>query len=104
MPFEQPASLDALLYGDLDDFGRVRETVDSTLTGWIDGLSEADTDRLLTYHDTAGTPHCKHVGSLISHLFLHQTHHRGQITTLLSQVGIDFGETDILEILPEKAP
>ena len=29
-----------------------------------------------------------------------QVHHRGQITTLMSQLGIDFGDTDILEILP----
>jgi uncharacterized damage-inducible protein DinB len=28
-------------------------------------------------------------------MFNHQTHHRGQITTLLSQIGIDIGETDL---------
>jgi uncharacterized damage-inducible protein DinB len=32
---------------------------------------------------------------LVSHLFNHQTHHRGQITTLLSQHGLDLGSTDI---------
>jgi uncharacterized damage-inducible protein DinB len=33
---------------------------------------------------------------LVSHLFNHQTHHRGQVTTLLSQCGIDPGETDLM--------
>ena len=33
--------------------------------------------------------------SLVTHLFHHQTHHRGQITTLLSKQGVDIGSTDI---------
>jgi uncharacterized damage-inducible protein DinB len=32
---------------------------------------------------------------LVTHMFNHQTHHRGQITTLLSQAGHDVGVTDI---------
>jgi uncharacterized damage-inducible protein DinB len=32
---------------------------------------------------------------LVVHLFNHQTHHRGQVTTLLSQQGLDVGSTDI---------
>jgi uncharacterized damage-inducible protein DinB len=35
------------------------------------------------------------VEDILLHLFHHQTHHRGQITTLLSQLGHDFGETDL---------
>lgn len=32
---------------------------------------------------------------LVTHMFNHQTHHRGQITTLLSQLGLDPGITDL---------
>ncbi len=32
---------------------------------------------------------------LVTHLFNHQTHHRGQLTTLLTQLGYDIGVTDI---------
>ena len=32
---------------------------------------------------------------LVTHMFNHQTHHRGQVTTLLSQMGLDIGTTDI---------
>lgn len=32
----------------------------------------------------------------VAHLFNHQTHHRGQVTTLLDQLGIDPGVTDYL--------
>ena len=36
---------------------------------------------------------------LVAHMFNHQTHHRGQVTTLLSQRGIDPGDTDLM-LLP----
>ncbi|MCB2427957.1 DinB family protein [Methylophaga pinxianii] len=41
--------------------------------------------------------------ALLTHMFNHQTHHRGQITTLLSQQGIDVGITDI-PWMPEWIP
>jgi len=46
-----------------------------------------------------GSSFQKDFSSLINHLFLHQVHHRGQATTLLSQFGVDFGETDLIEII-----
>ena len=35
-----------------------------------------------------------------THFFNHQTHHRGQLTTLLMQAGVDPGVTDLIW-LPE---
>jgi uncharacterized damage-inducible protein DinB len=37
----------------------------------------------------------------VSHFFNHQTHHRGQVTTLLSQLGRDPGVTDLVAMLRE---
>ncbi|CTQ56656.1 DinB family protein [Roseibium album] len=31
----------------------------------------------------------------VTHMFNHQTHHRGQLSTLLTQAGIDLGVTDL---------
>ena len=39
-------------------------------------------------------------GFCVTHFFNHQTHHRGQVTTLLSQLGRDYGATDLI-LLPE---
>jgi uncharacterized damage-inducible protein DinB len=36
----------------------------------------------------------------VAHFFNHQTHHRGQLTTLLFQRGVDPGVTDLIW-LPE---
>jgi len=35
----------------------------------------------------------------VTHFFNHQTHHRGQVTTLLSQAGIDPGVTDLIPLM-----
>ena len=77
------------------------EKLDRLIIDWVENLSEADLGDLLAYSDTKGDPYQKPFGSLISHLFLHQIHYRGQVSALLSQLGVDFGDTDIIEIIPE---
>lgn len=37
---------------------------------------------------------------ILLHFFNHQTHHRGQITTLLSQLNVEIGITDLLILIP----
>ena len=39
--------------------------------------------------------------AVVTHLFNHETHHRGQITTLLMQAGQDPGVTDLVAMLNE---
>jgi uncharacterized damage-inducible protein DinB len=40
---------------------------------------------------------------LVMHFFNHQTHHRGQVTTLLSQAGVDIGDTDLVVLIPSRS-
>lgn len=98
---KKPKSLDELLYREFSDLKAAREKIDETLITWVGQLSESDLDKGLSYANMAGQRHHKLMLSLITHLFLHQVHHRGQVTTLLSQYGVDFGETDLLEIISE---
>lgn len=42
-----------------------------------------------------------HFGALLLHFFNHQTHHRGQASTLLFQRGVDVGVTDLRAIIPQ---
>lgn len=99
--FDHPDSLDALLYAELDSLGAARARIDDIMVDWIASLSAHDLGDCLSYRNMAGRLQRKPVESLISHIFLHQVHHRGQATTLISQSKLDFGETDILEIIDE---
>ena len=98
---EKPKSLDILLFQNLDEFKFEREKVDSLIVNWVRNLSDETLDQCLPYQNMVGKIFNKPLSSLINHLFLHQVHHRGQITTLFSQYSIDFGETDLLEIIEE---
>ena len=48
----------------------------------------------LVYANSRGEERSHPLWIAVTHLFNHQTHHRGQLTTLLSQAGIDPGVTD----------
>jgi uncharacterized damage-inducible protein DinB len=97
-----PTSLREILYLDWAELQQARDRLDRILIDWCADLKEEDLARPFSYQDLAGRPHNKHFGGLVLHLFLHQVHHRGQATTLLSQEGIDFGETDLPELLPDE--
>lgn len=99
---DTPASLDTVLFNKLENFKTKREKIDDIIMLWVAGLSEADINETISYKNMAGLSFSKPYASLISHLFLHQAHHRGQVTTLLSQYGVDFGETDLIEIISDR--
>jgi uncharacterized damage-inducible protein DinB len=96
-----PSKLDSMLFTDLSDLKAQREIVDETMINWVSNLNDTDLDQCISYKNMAGKSFNKPLVSLANHLFLHQVHHRGQVTTLLSQFGIDFGETDLIEIIGE---
>jgi uncharacterized damage-inducible protein DinB len=63
---------------------------------WAEGLEELWLAADFTYTSRIdGRTRTFPAWLLVTHLFNHQTHHRGQLTTLLSQVGIDPGVTDL---------
>ena len=99
--WEQPASLDTILCADLESLATRRAVIDEIIADWIAGLAESALEDRLVYRNMAGKPQNKPLASLISHLFLHQVHHRGQATTLISQSGVDFGDTDLLELIDD---
>lgn len=98
---QRPASLDAMLHHDFTALAEQRRRMDEIIVEWIHALNESDLVDPISYRNMAGDRFETPYGSLISHLFLHQVHHRGQVTTLLSQAGVDFGETDLIEIIGE---
>ena len=81
----------------------MRATIDEVLTHLCAELSEHDLNAPLQYHSTKGVRSNKLLSEVLLHVFNHQTHHRGQITTLYSQMGIDVGGTDLITVIPNQA-
>jgi uncharacterized damage-inducible protein DinB len=97
---DDPQGLNQQMCGDLDELATQRRMLDQVMLDWTAQLSEADLDLTLHYTNTAGIAANRNFYGLLVHFFNHQTHHRGQATTLLSQAGMDVGSTDLLGLVP----
>ncbi|MBQ4838508.1 DinB family protein [Pseudoalteromonas luteoviolacea] len=97
-----PTKLDDTLYKDFALYSPVRSRIDNAILCWInDEVEESDFHKTLVYSDTRGQTSEREFSELVAHLFNHQTHHRGQLSTLFSQLGIDIGITDFLIDIPD---
>jgi len=95
-PFTPP-SLATELYADFDELRAARRFEDTRIIDWAEKLEEPALTRVFTYTSVVNPqPRSFIYGYVIVHFFNHQTHHRGQLTTLLAQLGIDYGVTDII--------
>jgi uncharacterized damage-inducible protein DinB len=94
-------SLDQELHHDFSELRAAREAVDQRIIDWAGSLTESDLAATLRYTSAVNPkPRKYEMWLAVAHFFNHQTHHRGQLTTLLSQFGVDYGVTDLVW-LPE---
>jgi uncharacterized damage-inducible protein DinB len=78
-----------------------RTRLDALIATLAEELRPSDLAQTLAYTNSRGLTFRKPFGSLLLHFFNHQTHHRGQASTLLTQAGVDIGVTDLLVLIPE---
>lgn len=95
-----PQSLDQLLLSNIRELSTYRVWLDQLIVEWSRSITESDLDYTLNYTSMKGAPADKSFYGLVMHFFNHQTHHRGQATTLLSQGGVDVGDTDLVALIP----
>jgi uncharacterized damage-inducible protein DinB len=98
-----PHSLDMWFFSDLNALAEHRGWLDEQICQWVASFTVDDLGSVLHYTNIKGIPTRKRFSSLLLHFFNHQTHHRGQVTTLLSQSGVDVGITDLLALIPDEA-
>ena len=96
-----PAALNQCLFSKFDELLARRKKLDALIREWSTELTEADLRHILSYKNMKGVAARKSFAGLLVTFFNHQTHHRGQATTLLSQAGMDVGVTDFIALLPD---
>ncbi len=97
--FPLPTALDQLLYQDFTQLYQARQHIDCLILAFVAEMDETQLQQLLSYKNIKGELMQKKLASVMQHLFNHQTHHRGQLTTLFSQMGLDVGVTDLLMLI-----
>ena len=84
------------MFADFAELSREREITDRDLLDWAGNVSAEWLAGPLTYSSVVdGKTRRLPAAVAAVHLFNHETHHRGQLTTLLKQAGIDPGATDL---------
>ncbi len=94
--YDLPLPIGTQVHADFADLHADRQAMDRDIIAWADGFTpeflaapyvwKASVDNMERTHPT---------WLLVSHVFNHQTHHRGQIATLLTQAGHNVGITDL---------
>ena len=83
-------------YPDWADLSRERAAFDDVMIGWADALDPAWLDGELTWVPPAlGSEITRPRRLLVTHMFNHQTHHRGQVHCMLTGLGLKPDDTDL---------
>jgi uncharacterized damage-inducible protein DinB len=92
-----PTSLAQELYSDFSKLRNEREAMDARIVHWTRGLTQEALAGEIRYTSISRPgPRRMKMWLAVTHFFNHQTHHRGQLTTLLMQRNIDPGVTDLI--------
>ncbi len=87
---------DTELHDGFDALRAERAEVDARILDWIGNLDRASLAEPLTFTSRVdGKTRTLPRWVMVTQMFNHQTHHRGQATTLIKQLGVDPGITDI---------
>jgi len=85
----------------MNDIILLRKQVDALINQYCDHLTNEACQSVISYQSTEGENITIKVGDITQHLFNHQTHHRGQLTCILSQLGVDYGCMDLPVLVRE---
>jgi uncharacterized damage-inducible protein DinB len=84
------------MYESWDELRRERATLDQVILDWAGQLDAAWLEGNLTWRSAVlGREVARPKWLLVTHMFNHQTHHRGQVHCLLTQAGAKPGTTDL---------
>lgn len=92
-------TLDTQLYPDWASLKARREELDAAIETWLAQAPDDMASWTMAYTSMQGAPRQHPMWQALTHFFNHQTHHRGQVSTLLAQQGVDLGVTDLIALV-----
>lgn len=81
-------ALNAIVHAKLSELRAAREAEDARIRRFVGELDSADLERTVAYKNSKGEAFADPLHRLLTHLFNHQTHHRGQAHALIKEAGI----------------
>jgi uncharacterized damage-inducible protein DinB len=92
-------TLGMLLFDDWAALRAKRVQLDAAIAQWVTEMPPDYPQFTMRYSNSKGVQREHPAWQALTHFFNHQTHHRGQVTTLLMQAGVDVGVTDLIALV-----
>ena len=97
---EAPSTnLDAILYEDFNGLRKARVCEDARIEAYTASLTTELVGGTIAYVNNEGREFRDPVAVLLTHLFNHQTHHRGQVTAMLARTEVAYPVLDMHRVL-----
>ena len=77
--------------------------IERDLLDYVASLTPAEVQRVVQHKTTAGVPQAAPLCQMLQHLVNHGTYHRGQVATMLRQLGAKPTATDLIYFYRERA-
>lgn len=75
------------------------EEQDREWAEYLEGLSDSDLCKTLSYTSSEGLPYVRIVDDILIHVFNHSTYHRGQVARLVTECGGQRARTDYIVLI-----
>lgn len=92
-------TLDMVLFEGWAELKAKRVQLDAAIEQWAADMPDAYPRLTMRYGNTKGVQREHAAWMAITHFFNHQTHHRGQASTLVTQAGGTVGVTDLIALV-----
>ena len=96
------ALLDPAEFPTAESVKRKLSQVETERAEFINGLTEQSLAQPITYTNTKGEQWTYQLGRMLQHVANHSSYHRGQITTMLRQLGVEPATVDLLVFVDVK--
>ncbi|MEK6284113.1 MAG: DinB family protein [Acidobacteriota bacterium] len=90
-------------FSTVESLGTRLAEVERDTAEFIDGLTDELLGTVISYRNTRGEEWAYPLGQMLQHVMNHSSYHRGQVTTLLRQLGADAIPVDLLVFMDVKA-
>lgn len=97
------STTDPRAVGQFDLLRRHWSAFESEQRTYLEGLAEADLDRLVSYQNPPGKTWTYSLRHMLQHVINHSTYHRGQLTTMFRGLGAAPRPLDFLDYFDEAA-
>ena len=97
-------ALDSASFGSLDTLRARWAEVEVEQTAFVDQLTPEVLEHVVSYTNVQGEMWRYPLGQMLQHVVNHSTYHRGQVTTMLRQLGATPATTDLLVFVDHGQP